>query len=280
MPVRGARAGRPVRGRQRRGQDLRHDRLAGRLDDRAARRDQGGHQPPVPRHAPTCATWPSGPRWPRSSGDLGGRGHDAERLRPAPARPWCRCSTTSRASAASSRRGRSTPSRASRRCSAGRSPGRVPRTTLELAEILLDEARVAIVPGEAFGAPGYARLSYALGDDDLVEGVTRHRQAAGGRLTEPVDEQRRPRPSPTGLPPRPGPRRRRRRPRPAASGRRPSGTARGGAQPAGRSASAAARPSPARCPASGGPRPSSAAQQLGVRLVPPGRRQLARWRGG
>jgi aspartate aminotransferase len=51
--------------------------------------------------------------------------------------------------------------------------GRVPRTTLELAEILLDEVRVAIVPGEAFGAPGYARLSYALGDDDLVEGVTR-----------------------------------------------------------------------------------------------------------
>jgi aspartate/methionine/tyrosine aminotransferase len=51
--------------------------------------------------------------------------------------------------------------------------GRTPESTLELAEILLDEARVAIVPGEAFGAPGYARLSYALGDDDLAEGVTR-----------------------------------------------------------------------------------------------------------
>ena len=51
--------------------------------------------------------------------------------------------------------------------------GRTPQTTVELAELLLDEARVAIVPGEAFGAPGYARLSYALGDDDLVEGVTR-----------------------------------------------------------------------------------------------------------
>jgi aspartate/methionine/tyrosine aminotransferase len=46
-------------------------------------------------------------------------------------------------------------------------------TTLELAEIILDEVRVAIVPGEAFGAPGYARLSYALSDDDLVEGVSR-----------------------------------------------------------------------------------------------------------
>ncbi|MGQ0519778.1 MAG: pyridoxal phosphate-dependent aminotransferase [Actinomycetota bacterium] len=51
--------------------------------------------------------------------------------------------------------------------------GRTPTTTLELAEVILDEARVAVVPGEAFGAPGYMRLSYALGDDDLVEGVTR-----------------------------------------------------------------------------------------------------------
>jgi aspartate aminotransferase len=51
--------------------------------------------------------------------------------------------------------------------------GRRPMTTIELAELVLDEAKVAIVPGEAFGAPGYARLSYALGDDDLVEGVNR-----------------------------------------------------------------------------------------------------------
>jgi len=51
--------------------------------------------------------------------------------------------------------------------------GRVPTTTLELCEILLEEAHVAIVPGEAFGAPGYARLSFALGDDDIVEGIGR-----------------------------------------------------------------------------------------------------------
>ena len=38
-----------------------------------------------------------------------------------------------------------------------------PRTTVELADLLLDVAKVAIVPGEAFGAPGYARLSFALG---------------------------------------------------------------------------------------------------------------------
>ena len=51
--------------------------------------------------------------------------------------------------------------------------GRRPTTTLELAEVILDEARVAVVPGEAFGATGYIRLSYALGDDDMVEGVSR-----------------------------------------------------------------------------------------------------------
>jgi len=51
--------------------------------------------------------------------------------------------------------------------------GHTPATTLELADVVLEEARVAFVPGEAFGAPGYARFSYALGEDDLVEGVTR-----------------------------------------------------------------------------------------------------------
>jgi aspartate aminotransferase len=51
--------------------------------------------------------------------------------------------------------------------------GRTASNTTELAEIFLEEAKVAIVPGEAFGAPGYARLSFALGDDDLVEGITR-----------------------------------------------------------------------------------------------------------
>ena len=51
--------------------------------------------------------------------------------------------------------------------------GQRPATSMELVDLILEEAKVAIVPGEAFGAPGYARLSYALGDDDLVEGVTR-----------------------------------------------------------------------------------------------------------
>ncbi len=52
-------------------------------------------------------------------------------------------------------------------------------TSAELAEVLLDEVKVAIVPGEAFGAPGYARLSFALGDDDLGEGVGRIAELLG-----------------------------------------------------------------------------------------------------
>jgi aspartate/methionine/tyrosine aminotransferase len=55
----------------------------------------------------------------------------------------------------------------------GEVAGRPITTTLELADVLLEEAQVALVPGEAFGAPGYARLSYALGDDDLAEGIAR-----------------------------------------------------------------------------------------------------------
>ncbi len=58
--------------------------------------------------------------------------------------------------------------------------GRVANSTSELAAIILDVAQVAIVPGEAFGTPGYARLSFALGDDDLVEGVSRIADLLGG----------------------------------------------------------------------------------------------------
>ena len=51
--------------------------------------------------------------------------------------------------------------------------GRVIDSSAALAEYILDRAEVAVVPGEAFGSPGYLRLSYALGDDDLVEGISR-----------------------------------------------------------------------------------------------------------
>ena len=48
-----------------------------------------------------------------------------------------------------------------------------PASSGELATLILEKAEVAVVPGEAFGTPGYFRLSYALSDDDLVTGVTR-----------------------------------------------------------------------------------------------------------
>jgi aspartate aminotransferase len=51
--------------------------------------------------------------------------------------------------------------------------GKRPRTSAELAALILDEAEVAVVPGEAFGTPGYFRLSYAMGDADMEEGVSR-----------------------------------------------------------------------------------------------------------
>ncbi|WP_017543024.1 pyridoxal phosphate-dependent aminotransferase [Nocardiopsis prasina] len=57
--------------------------------------------------------------------------------------------------------------------------GRTPSTSAELAEVILEEAEVAVVPGEAFGTPGYLRLSYALGDEDLVEGVSRVQKLLG-----------------------------------------------------------------------------------------------------
>ncbi len=58
--------------------------------------------------------------------------------------------------------------------------GRTCSTTLELADHVLSAAKVAFVPGEAFGAPGYARFSFALGDDDLAEGIRRVASLAAG----------------------------------------------------------------------------------------------------
>ncbi|MFZ8758580.1 pyridoxal phosphate-dependent aminotransferase [Microbacterium sp. HMH0099] len=51
--------------------------------------------------------------------------------------------------------------------------GTTPTTSLELADLILEQAEVAVVPGEAFGPSGYLRLSYALGDEQLLEGVQR-----------------------------------------------------------------------------------------------------------
>jgi aspartate aminotransferase len=51
--------------------------------------------------------------------------------------------------------------------------GKTASSSAELSSLILDEVEVAVVPGEAFGTPGYVRMSYALGDDDLAEGVAR-----------------------------------------------------------------------------------------------------------
>ena len=51
--------------------------------------------------------------------------------------------------------------------------GTVSATTLELADVILDQAKVAFVPGEAFGTPGYARFSFAMADVDMEEGIRR-----------------------------------------------------------------------------------------------------------
>jgi aspartate/methionine/tyrosine aminotransferase len=53
------------------------------------------------------------------------------------------------------------------------SNGSVATTTLELADLVLGEAKVAFVPGEAFGTPGYARFSFAMDETDMIEGIRR-----------------------------------------------------------------------------------------------------------
>lgn len=57
--------------------------------------------------------------------------------------------------------------------------GKTPQTSAELAELILEEAEVAIVPGEAFGPSGYLRFSYALSDEDLAEGLARLQKLLG-----------------------------------------------------------------------------------------------------
>jgi aspartate/methionine/tyrosine aminotransferase len=58
--------------------------------------------------------------------------------------------------------------------------GKKPQTSSELANLILDEVEVAAVPGEAFGPSGYLRFSYALSDEDLIEGITRIKNLING----------------------------------------------------------------------------------------------------
>jgi aspartate aminotransferase len=58
--------------------------------------------------------------------------------------------------------------------------GRTASSTLELADLVLEQAKVAFVPGEAFDSPGYGRFSFALGDEDLEEGIARIQRLVTG----------------------------------------------------------------------------------------------------
>ena len=145
---------RPLRRPQRRGQDLRHDRLAGRLDDRPDRRHQGGHQPAVALDVERRQRLPAR-RARRGVGRPRRRRRDAGRVRAARPARCTSCSTASRASRCLEPEGAfyAFPNlTGAARPADPRPHGR--RPPLELAEVLLDEAKVAIVPGEAFGAPG------------------------------------------------------------------------------------------------------------------------------
>ena len=74
--------------------------------------------------------------------------------------------------------------------------GRTASTSLELGAILLDEAKIAVVPGEGFGAPGYIRLSYALADDELQEGLARFQQVVAKYSLTAIEQ---PQPSAVGV---------------------------------------------------------------------------------
>ncbi len=58
--------------------------------------------------------------------------------------------------------------------------GKCPQNTLELADLILTDAEVAVVPGEAFGTPGYLRFSYAMADEDITEGIGRIKKLING----------------------------------------------------------------------------------------------------
>ena len=166
-----SRPGRHLRGHQRGGQDLRHDRLAGGLDDRPCRRDRGRGQPAVARHLQRVQRRPAGRPGRRERGPRG-RGRDAGDVRPAPPHDRRHAQRhPRRALPRAAGRVLRLPERGGPAGAAARRPGGVDLAGAGRARAR--RAQVAFVPGEAFGAPGYARFSYALGDEALVEGITR-----------------------------------------------------------------------------------------------------------
>ena len=158
----GARSSPTRRPRQRRRQDLRDDRLARGLDGRPDRRDQGRHQPAVAPHLERQQH-----RAARRARRAHRRRRPVEQMREA----FDRRRTLIVAELDEDRRASPCPNPQGAfyvypdvqgPARAARGGGTTPTTSLELADLILDEAEVAVVPGEAFGPPGYLRLSYAL----------------------------------------------------------------------------------------------------------------------
>ena len=107
------------------------------------------------------------------SGDLSAVARDARRRSTGAARPWCACSNDIPGVVCPEPEGAFYAYPSVKELLGKEIRGKRPQTSVELAALILEEAEVALVPGEAFGTPGYFRLSYALGDEDLAEGVGR-----------------------------------------------------------------------------------------------------------
>ena len=161
-----------TRGRERRREDLRHDRLAGGLGDRAEGHRQGGDQPAVARDLQRRQRLPA-----RCAGRARGRPdrrrRDGGRLRPPPHDDRVDAQRDRRRLLPRPAAARSTSTPPSRGCSARSTPAGSSTRRPTSPSTSSTRPRSRSCPGEAFGSPGYLRLSYALGDDDIVEGITR-----------------------------------------------------------------------------------------------------------
>ena len=168
---------RPHHHHRRRVEGVRDDRLARRVHGRARsrwsrrwRRCRGSRRR-TRRRSPRRRRWPRSRARPTSSRRCASSSTSG-------ARPWSSGCARSRASPASSPRARSTRSPTCRRSSGKKTPeGKKIENDVQLCEWLIEAARVAVVMGSAFHAPGFVRLSYATSMKNVEEGVRRMAEA-------------------------------------------------------------------------------------------------------
>ena len=178
LAARRAAAGRSQPDRRRRLQGVRHDRLAAGLAGRSARSDADRVGAAEPSDQPSVVDHPARGHV-RAGEQRRGRARrrrDGRHLPPAARRDRGRPSPASTASSVPpSPKARSTSSRTCAACSAGRSARRAASSIrpTSCARICSTKRWLTAVPGEAFGTPGFIRLSYALAMDQLQEGVER-----------------------------------------------------------------------------------------------------------